>query len=304
MTPFYIAGPTSAGKNSVAITLAQRCQGEIVNADAFQVYKGLDIITAKPSPKDLATVPHHLYSIVDSAELFNAARFAEVAQPCIEEILSRQKQPLVTGGTGLYLKSLTHGLSNLPAPSPELRAELDARSLDELVEQFKTLDPHGASQTNLANRRYVQRALEITLQTGTPMSVVKSDWKEKSGAPRDLQGVIITRPREELYARINLRVHEMFQRGAIDEVAQATTLSLTAEKAIGVPEIRALLAGRIDRESCIALIQKATRRFAKRQLTWFKKENAFQTICLSATDTPESTCDQINELFPSLLAKP
>ncbi|MEM7144055.1 MAG: tRNA (adenosine(37)-N6)-dimethylallyltransferase MiaA [Verrucomicrobiota bacterium] len=300
MSPFYIAGPTGAGKSSVALALAQRCRGEIVNADAFQIYRGLDIITAKPSPKDLAAVPHHLYSVIDPGDSFNAARFAELARPCIDQILSRDKPALVTGGTGLYLKSLTHGLSDLPQASPELRAELEALPLEELVARLKELDPVGATQTNLANKRYVQRALEITIQSGTPMSTLKTDWQQDAAPPAPIHGVVLTRPREELYQRINHRVQTMFDQGAVEEVAGAPALSPTAEKAIGIAEIRALLAGLIDRQTCIEQIQQATRRFAKRQITWFKKEKAFQTICLAPTDTPESTCEKIFRLFPDL----
>ena len=296
----YLAGPTAAGKTGVALALARRSDAaEIVNADAFQVYRGLEILTAAPAETERDGIPHHLCGILDLSEECDAASFADRARKTIVEIADRGKLPIVVGGGGLYLKALTHGLTDTPPGDPELRAELVKLSLEALVAWLESVDPEGAAATNLKNRRYVTRNLEITLLTGRPASEIKRSFEKE--AP-EIRAVYLERDREDLYERINRRTEIMFQQGVVDEVSglARNQVSVTAEKAIGLREIRGQLAGEISEADCIAAIQQATRRYAKRQATWFRREKAFQTVCVGADETAESVADRILDRFPEL----
>ena len=295
--PFYLVGATGVGKSSIALALAERCGGEIVNADAYQLYDGLDIVTAKPNQADRARVPHHLYGIFPTSEHIDAAKYERLGRATIAEILDRRRLPLVVGGSGLYVKALTHGMSPLPRSEPVLRAELEARSDEELIAQFESLDPAGAATTNLKNRRYVIRALEICLLGGRPMSEQKTAWQSE---PLAYRGVLIQRDRAELYERINARTQMMVAAGLLDEVRALDGLSETAEKAIGIREVQSHLRGEINLATCIDKIQQATRRYAKRQINWFSREPGFTSICITSADDPNSAVDRILDAFPDL----
>jgi tRNA dimethylallyltransferase len=273
LRPLYICGPTASGKSALAIRLARELNGEIVNADAFQLYQGIPILSAAPTDEEKTQAPHHLYAVLDPTETCNAGRYTELAQPVIAEIQSRGKIPIVTGGSGLYLKFLTHGPAPLPKGDPALRATHDALSLDELAAQLRQLDPVEAARTDLKNRRYLSRALEICQLSGQPASLLRDQWlAATAAATANLRGILIDLPRETLHTRIAKRTRALFQAGIIDEVAALGPLSETCEKAIGIREIRSLLAGQIDLPTCIDLITFATRQYAKRQLTWFRRE--------------------------------
>ena len=270
---FYICGPTASGKSAIALRMARELDGEIVNADAFQLYRGLEIVSAAPSPEERALVPHHLYGVLEPTEAADAGTFMRLAKPIIEEIRSRGKTPIVTGGSGLYLKFLTHGPAPLPTGDAMLRAELDARPLEDLVSQLRLLDPEEASRTALQNRRFVSRALEICLLTGQKASELRDQWATKTrDISAGLRGIVIQRTRPNLHTRIAARTRLMLDGGAIEEVAALEKVSSNCEKAIGFREIRALLAGEIVRASCEDLINAATRQYAKRQETWFRRE--------------------------------
>ncbi|MFT3991782.1 MAG: tRNA (adenosine(37)-N6)-dimethylallyltransferase MiaA [Luteolibacter sp.] len=270
---FYICGPTASGKSAAAIDYALNHNGEIVNADAFQLYQGLEILSAAPPAHEQSIVPHHLYGVLPPTELADAQRYALMAKPVIDEIQSRGKIPVVTGGSGLYLKFLTHGAAPLPTGDPKLRAELDARPLEDLIAQLTALDPVEASRTSLANRRFVSRALEICLLSGEKASDLRDRWEAKTATiSSQLNGVFLQRARPDLHARIAKRTKLMLDGGAIEEVSALENLSANFEKTIGYREIRALLAGEIDRPTCEELINASTRQYAKRQETWFKRE--------------------------------
>lgn len=293
---FIIAGPTASGKSALALALAEAIQGEIINADAFQLYAGMDILTAKPTAVDFARVPHHLYGVVPLDEACDAQRYCALALPVIHDVAARGRVPILTGGSGLYLKALTHGLSPLPAASPQLRALFTHLSLGEKVAWLLQRDPAAADTVNLRNPRYVERALEICLLTGQPQSRLRGSFAETS--PR-VRGIILYWPRKVLYERINLRVHAMFAAGLIQEVAALHSLSPTAERAIGIREVRELLAGRATLAQATEAIQQATRRYAKRQITWFRREHYLQTICLDSHPASEYL-PRIFDLFPCL----
>lgn len=232
--------------------------------------------------------------------MFDAGRYQALARPCVDDILRRDRFPIITGGSGLYLKTLTHGLSPIPRGDPELREKLEKESLEALAEKLRQIDPIGATQVNLFNRRYVIRAIEITLLSGRPMSEIKTEWEN---ATPEFIGVVITRERDVLYERINDRVTKMWQGGILTEVQSAVAesgLSPTAIKAIGVQEIIDHLDGRISLDACLDQIRQASRRYAKRQLSWFRREKGFQSVCLAAHDGPESAIAKIHTLFPHI----
>ena len=272
-TPYYICGPTASGKTALALEMAAKLNGEIVNADAFQLYRGLEIVSAAPSAEERAIVPHHLYGVLEPTVAADAGSYMRLAKPVIAEILSRGKTPVVTGGSGLYLKFLTHGPAPLPPGDPELRAQFDDRPLDDLVAELQRLDPAEAARTALQNRRFVSRALEICLLTGQKASDLRDQWETKTQEiSNSLRGIVIQRTRPDLHARIAIRTRAMLEGGALEEVAALENVSTNLEKAIGFREIRSLLAGKIDRATCEELINAATRQYAKRQETWFRRE--------------------------------
>jgi len=286
----FIVGPTASGKSALALAMAERIGGEIVNADAFQLYAGMDILTAKPPSADLARVPHHLYGVLPLSETCDAQRYHSLAMPLIQEIASRGRVPIVVGGSGLYIKALTHGLSPLPAASPELRERLRHFSSAEKIAWLILRDPEAETTVNLRNPRYVERALEICLLTGQPQSALRSSFVQNEP---QVNGVILEWNRATLYERINQRTLAMFEAGLIAEVAALEGLSPTAEKAIGIREVRAHLAGSTPLDETISAIQQATRHYAKRQITWFRRERCFQTICLDSHPAAHSTLDAV-----------
>ena len=283
---FFIVGPTATGKSELAADVAREIDAEIVSADAFQVYRGLDLLTAKPDASTLAKAPHHLIGTTPLHEEMNAEKYRRAASRAIEEIHSRGKLAIVVGGSGLYLKALTDGLAPVPEFDPKLREKLTAMSLDELGSQLIELDPVSAQKIDGKNRRRLIRALEICLLTGKPASAVIAAGTNRSrpGSAIPATGVFVFRDREELYARVNQRVEAMFENGVIEEVRAAGKVSSTASQMIGFREIRQLLDGPADAGSisqCIAAIQQATRRYAKRQLTWFRRQTNFSPLNLS-----------------------
>ena len=281
---FFIVGPTATGKSEIAAEIAERLNAEIINADAFQIYRGLDRLTAKPEEATLAKTPHHLVGAVPLSEDMNVEKFRAAAVKTIRDIQARGKPVIVAGGSGLYVKALTHGLSPLPAADPNLRAQLNELSLDELCGQLLQLDPKIADHVDLKNRRRVTRALEICLLTGKSVSA----QRVQVVAADAVRGVFVFRDRAELYERINRRVEKMFEQGVVDEVRAVRDFGSTAEKTLGLREIRALLAGEISEPECIAKIQQATRRYAKRQLTWFQRQDNFEPLNLSSHGSPEA----------------
>lgn len=270
MDPLYICGPTASGKSSLALELAEKLEGEIVNADAYQLYRGLETLAASPSNSEQARAPHHLYSMLETSEALDANRFRQLALPVIEDIQSRGKTPLIVGGSGLYLKFLTHGPSPVPSGDETIRAELEQCSLEELAARLQELDATEAATINLKNRRYVTRSLELCLLTGKPVSQLRTEWEQPD--PPNLKGYYLDWPKEELNDRIAQRTELMLADGAITEVANLPIEAPTAAKAIGVNEIRAHLEGQLSLEETKERITIATRQYAKRQRTWFRKE--------------------------------
>jgi tRNA dimethylallyltransferase len=280
---FFIVGPTATGKSELAADVAREISAEIVSADAFQIYRGFDLLTAKPDVLILAKAPHHLIDMIPTSEEMNAEKYRRAAERAIEEINLRGKLAIVVGGSGLYIKALTHGLAALPESDPKLREKLNAMSLDNLRAQLVKLDPEAAKKIDIKNRRRLVRALEICLVTGKPASEIVTGVGDsgRPGSSIPTTGVFVFRDRNELYERINQRVETIFERGVIEEVRAAAVTSATASQMIGLCEIRELLAGKKSLRQCIAEMQQATRRYAKRQLTWFRRQSNFLPLNLS-----------------------
>ena len=307
---YFIVGPTATGKSGLAANVAARVDAEIVSADAFQIYEGFNLLTAKPDTLTLAKAPHHLIGVQPLAEEMNAERFRRAALIAIDGIQVRGKLALIVGGSGLYVKALTHGLSELPASDRQLREALNELSLDELRARLVKLDSETARTIDNKNRRRLVRAIEICLLSGKPVSVQRKqvvagvgDPGSESSVPPLLangrglgsptpatNGVFVFYERDELYERINRRVEAMFKHGVVEEVAAAGRgpMSSTASKMIGLRDTQDLLDGRRSNSQCIAAIQQATRRYAKRQLTWFRRQTNFEPLNLSLLSHDEA----------------
>ena len=289
-----MTGPTGVGKSSLAVALAERLDGEILGADAFQIYAGLPVLTAQATPEQRAAIPHHLVGFLDLCENFNAARFVQAARERMAEITSRGKLPILVGGTGLYLKALTHGLAEMPPTDPALRARISALTLEAATEELAKADPEALGQIDRKNPVRVQRALEIVLQTQRPLADSRGAWSRESN---EFRGLILTREREDLRNRIEANVAQMLASGAIEEVRRASHAGDGARRAIGFREIEEFLAGKISLDACREAMATATKRYAKRQLTWCRTQFNFPALDLTAIPHPESALTRALEIL-------
>ena len=267
-----LVGPTASGKSAIALDVARELPGvEIVAVDSMQVYRGLDIGTAKPTPAERREIPHHLLDLVDVEEEFSVAEFQRAARAVIDDIAARGKRPLLVGGTGLYLRAVVDDL-DLPGQFPSVRAELAAEAdVERLHARLTELDPVAASRTTTTNRRRIERALEVTVGSGRPFSSYGPGLTSYAPGPV-LVGVDV--PLDELDRRIEARVHAMLDEGLLDEVRslQGRALSRTAARALGYEELLAHLAGASSLEEAVAATVQRTRRLARRQLRWFRRD--------------------------------
>jgi tRNA dimethylallyltransferase len=251
--------------------LAERVNGEIVNGDAFQLYRGLEVLTAAPSKEEKERCPHHLFGIIDPAGSMDAAKYAALAREVIDEIIARGKRAIVVGGSGLYLKFLTHGVSEAPPADEEIRAELEALPVEEVYRRLQEVDPEEAARQNPGNHRHVSRALEICLITGGKASDLRRNFADTK-MTEGLSGVVLAWPREILAERIARRTRVMFEAGVVSEVEGLPEVMGTIRQAIGVREIESLLRGELSLEECEERIVISTRQYAKRQRNWFRRE--------------------------------
>ncbi len=278
-----VLGTTGSGKSELALALAEsvRQGGEIVSADSMQVWKGLDIGTAKPSREERARIPHHLLDLVDPHDLetrFNVAEWIAAATATVSEIEGRGRVPIVVGGTHLYVQSLLAGLFEGPAAEPSLRAELEATDTAALREELEQIDPEAASRIHLADRRRTLRAVEVFRSTGRPISQWQAQWaSEGTELSQRVRIVAIDRPVEAANARINRRVKSMLEAGWLDEVrrlVEAGPLHRQPAEAVGYRQLAEVLAGRMRLVDAAEEIKIRTRRYAKQQRTWMKRFRA------------------------------
>jgi tRNA dimethylallyltransferase len=274
-TVIFIVGPTSSGKSAVAVRLAEKLNSEIISCDSMQIYKDMDVITCPPGKDLLSRVTHHLVGTVPPEEEFNAARFVEEAGSIINSIVSGGRIPVVAGGTGLYVKALVDGIFASPPRDgifrEKLRGIVAREGKEYLYRQLKDVDPGTADRLHPNDTRRTIRALEVYKLTGKTISEKKAG-SEGISRKYDCRIFGLKIPRSSLYARIDLAVEGMFREGLVEEVERLNgrRLSLTAEKALGIKEISDFLNGRINVEKAEEELKKNTRRYAKRQLTWFR----------------------------------
>jgi tRNA dimethylallyltransferase len=306
--PIFLAGPTAVGKSAVALTLAEQLDGEIISVDSMQVYRGLDIGTAKPSAAERARVPHHLVDVAELTEAFDAAKFVTLAQQAVTEIQSRGRVPIFCGGTGLYFKAFRDGLGEAPPSDEKLRAELEAAPLAELLRELEQRDPATFARIDRHNPRRVIRALEVIRLTGKPFSEQRARWGEATDEPNPSDGsrgrsphrvICFSREASDLQARINARVDGMFAAGLLDEtrrlLEQGLEQNKTAMQAIGYRQVVEHLRGERSLSETIELVKIKTRQFAKRQLTWFRKHASAQWIELKPGDSVLEVCQRLSE---------
>jgi len=297
--PVFIAGPTAVGKSEIALLLAEQIGGEIISADSMQVYRGLDIGTAKPSPAERARVPHHLIDICDLTENFDAAQFIRLAQKAVEEIQARNKVPVFCGGTGLYFKAFLEGLGEAPATDAKLRAELEAAPFEALLNELRGRDPAAYEKIDKQNPRRVIRAVEVIRLTGEKFSEQRAEWKSEVRSQKSEKAFCFTRQPADMHVRINARVDAMFARGLVEETRALLQHGLaenkTAMQAIGYRQVVEYLRDERPLTETIELVKSRTRQFAKRQLTWFRRHGNMEWIELKLEESVESVCKKIAE---------
>ena len=268
-----IAGPTASGKSALALALAQQIEGVIVNADSAQIYRDLRVLSAAPTKEERQKAEHRLYGVQDGALPCSAAGWAELARQEIGEVHSSGRTPILVGGTGLYVRTLLDGIAPVPAIDSEVRARVRGTVIEENRAKLEKLDPDAAARLDRADTTRVNRALEVILSTGRPLAEWQKQREGGIGNDIALRPLILLPPRKWLYARCNERFAHMIDQGAVSEVeallARKLNPNLPAMRAIGVSELSRYIHGEISLDEATVAGQQATRRYAKRQYTWF-----------------------------------
>ena len=274
-----IAGPTASGKTALSILLAKEMDGEIVSCDSMQVYKDMDIGTAKPTPEEQEGIPHHMLSVAEPWEDFSVSRYCAMADLIVEDILRRGKSPIIVGGTGLYMDALIRGNAFAPCPSTGRREELEAlaasQGIEAVIERLRAVDPGSAARLHPSDQKRIIRAMEVYLETG--MTITEHNRKTQEIPPKyhPIRFALADRQRQTLYDRIDRRVDAMVEAGLIEEIqgllARGIPEKCTAMQAIGYKEFVAALHGACSLEEAAGQVKQSSRHYAKRQLTWFRR---------------------------------
>jgi len=296
--PLLLAGPTAVGKSEIALRLADLLGGEIVSVDSMQVYRGMDIGTAKPSPAERARVPHHLLDVVEVTDAFDAAQFLGLAHQAVGDIQSRGHVPILCGGTGLYFKAFLEGLGQAPPTDAVLRAELETTPLPELLRELAARDPATYERIDRQNPRRVIRAVEVVRLTGRPFCPQRATWRPTPRTPQHAANCFgLARAPADLHQRIEARVDAMFRQGWVAEtehlLQQGLADSRTAMQALGYRQIVEHLRGERSLPATVELVKLRTRQFARRQMTWFRRQLPLAWINLAPGDSPESVAGTI-----------
>ena len=299
-----IAGPTASGKTALAVELAKELNGEVISCDSMQIYRGMDIGTAKPSPEEMQGIRHHMLDICDPTEDFSVSRYCELATPILEDIVNRGKTAIIAGGTGLYMDSLMKGNDFAPIPATGHRERLEAQAqlegIEPLLESLRAIDPEAAERSQ-GNLRRIVRALEVYYETGE--TITAHNYRTQAIPPKYNPlwlGLDFTE-RSELYRRIDLRVEIMLQMGLLEEIkallASGIPEKATAMQAIGYKEFVDALAGRSSIEAAVAQVQQSSRRYAKRQLTWFRRNENMHWLIRDTGETGEEILQKARQVI-------
>lgn len=303
-----IAGPTASGKTALAVALAKEIDGEVVSCDSMQVYRHMNIGTAKPTAEEMDGVPHHMLDVAEPTEDFSVSRYCELASPIVEGILSRGKTAIIAGGTGLYMDALIKGNTFAPYPSTGMRERLevqaDSQGMESMLKLLHSVDPESAARLHLKDRKRILRALEVYYETGE--TITAHNKKTQSVPPKyhahwfALEDV----ERSALYARIDRRVEDMLDTGLIEEIrgllARGIPEKCTAMQAIGYKEFLNALSGRCTVEDAVKDVQQASRHYAKRQLTWFRRNPAITWLRRAAGENTDEILARLRQTLAEI----
>ena len=301
-----IVGPTASGKTGLSVALAKKLDGEVISADSMQIYRGMDVGTAKVTPEEMEGVPHHMIDVADPEESFSAARFVEMADPILQDILARGKTAIIAGGTGLYVDALIQGRAFAPHPGTgkreTLEREADSLGMEAMLERLREIDPDSAGRLHLSDRKRILRALEVYEETG---KTITAHNLETQSVPPKYDPVWIGlafRDRKDLYRRIDRRVDLMLERGLLDEIsgllARGVPETATAMQAIGYKEFLPVLEGRMTADEAAEQVKRGSRRYAKRQLTWFRKNERIHWILQEDPPDPDTVLAEALSRIP------
>lgn len=290
-----IAGPTASGKTALAVELAKALDGEVVSCDSMQVYRGMDIGTAKPTREEMQDIKHHMIDVVSPREDYSVSRYCEEASQIIDALLAQGKNVIVAGGTGLYMDSLIRGNAFAPCPATgrreELEAEADKLGMEIMLQKLRAIDPEAAGRLHLADRKRILRALEVYLETGITMTEHNARTKALPDRYSPIFLGLDFQNRQDLYDRIDLRVGMMLENGLIGEIqsllASGIPAGCTAMQAIGYKEFLAALCGKASIAEAADSVRQSSRRYAKRQLTWFRRNEKMHWLTRSKDTTGE-----------------
>ena len=277
-----IAGPTASGKTALAVELAKALDGEVISCDSMQIYKYMDIGTAKPTWEEMEGIPHHMLDVAEPWEEFSVSRYCEMADPIVQDILARGRTAIIAGGTGLYMDALIRGNTFAPCPSTGMREKLEQKAdeigMEAMLEQLRSIDPEAAGRLHLADRKRILRALEVYYETGETITAHNLKTQSLPDKYQPVWFALEDEDRAELYARINRRVDQMLEIGLLQEITALLERGIpekcTAMQAIGYKEFLDALAGRCTVEEAAEQVKQSSRHYAKRQLTWFRRNPA------------------------------
>ena len=304
-----ICGPTASGKTALSIALAKAFDGEVVSADSMQIYRRMDIGTAKPTKQEMDGVPHHMLDVAEPGEAYSVSRYVEEATACVEDILARGKLPIICGGTGLYIDGLIRGTDYQPAGTDngirdQLDGEWEAQGAEEMMARLAAVDPDSAARLHLSDKRRILRALEVYLATGETITVHNTRTKEIPPRYKAMMIGLNTEPRQILYDRIDRRVGIMLEQGLLQEVQSLLEDGLldgTAAQAIGYKELLAYFRGEMTLETAADLIRQKSRNYAKRQLTWFRRDERVKWIVYNAPEAAQAVLQEATNYLTQTL---